>query len=59
MEFRIEDAESSVVSSVRRLLVTASIVASSPILVTLLKEALIFSETRFLPPLKPQALHIQ
>jgi hypothetical protein len=31
--------------SVRRLLVTASVVPSSPILVTLLKEALSFSET--------------
>jgi hypothetical protein len=34
--------------SVRRLLVTASVVPSSPILVTLVKEALISSETLFL-----------
>jgi hypothetical protein len=35
--------------AVRRLLVTASVVPSSQILVTLMKEALISSETRFLP----------
>jgi hypothetical protein len=35
-------------SSVRRLLVTASVVLSSPILVTLMKEALSFSETSVL-----------
>jgi hypothetical protein len=34
--------------SVRRLLVTASVVPSSPILVTLMKEALGFSETSVL-----------
>jgi hypothetical protein len=34
--------------SVRRLLVTASVVPSSPILVTLIKEALSFSEMRVL-----------
>jgi hypothetical protein len=34
--------------SVRRLLVTASVVPSSPILVTLMKEALSYSETSFL-----------
>jgi hypothetical protein len=34
--------------SVRRLLVTASVVPSSPILVTLMKEALSFSETSVL-----------
>jgi hypothetical protein len=34
--------------SVRRLLVTASVVPSSPILVTLMKEALISSETSVL-----------
>jgi hypothetical protein len=34
--------------SVRRLLVTASVVPSSPILVTLMKEALNFSETSVL-----------
>jgi hypothetical protein len=35
----------AVTSSVRRLLVTANVVPSSPILVTLMKEALRFSET--------------
>jgi hypothetical protein len=34
--------------SVRRLLVTASVIPSSPILVTLIKEALRFSETSVL-----------
>jgi hypothetical protein len=34
--------------SVRRLLVTASVVPSSPILVTLMKDALSFSETSVL-----------
>jgi hypothetical protein len=34
--------------SVRRLLITASVVPSSPILVTLMKEALSFSETSVL-----------
>jgi hypothetical protein len=38
----------STLRSVRRLLVTASIVPSSPILVTLMKEALIYSETSVL-----------
>jgi hypothetical protein len=38
----------SVLRSVRRLLVTASVVPSSPILVTLMKEALSSSETQFL-----------
>jgi hypothetical protein len=37
-----------VLRSVRRLLVTASVVPSSPILVTLMKEALISSETSVL-----------
>jgi hypothetical protein len=35
-------------NNVRRLLVTASVVPSSPILVTLMKEALSFSETSYL-----------
>jgi hypothetical protein len=49
MEFQIEDAERSGGSrcSVRRLLVTA-IVPSSPILVTMMKEALSSSETSVL-----------
>jgi hypothetical protein len=38
----------AVTSSVRRLLVTASVVPSSPILVTLMKETLSYSETSVL-----------
>jgi hypothetical protein len=38
----------SISSHVRRLLVTASVVPSSPILVTLMKEALSYSETSLL-----------
>jgi hypothetical protein len=42
------DNEGDTIRSVRRLLVTASVVPSSPILVTLMKEALSSSETSVL-----------
>jgi hypothetical protein len=43
-----EELSSSFISSVRRLLVTASVVPSSPIIVILMKEALSSSETSVL-----------
>jgi hypothetical protein len=43
----------AVTSSVRRLLATASVVPSSPILVTMMKEALSFSETSVLTRATP------
>jgi hypothetical protein len=49
MVARISELEAPLaVTSVRRLLVTASVVPSSPILVTLMKEALSYCETSVL-----------
>jgi hypothetical protein len=45
---RTDVSEELILRSVRRLLVTASVVPSSPILVTLMKEAISFSETSVL-----------
>jgi hypothetical protein len=47
-ELATDHAAKKYLRSVRRLLVTASVVPSSPILVTLMKEALSSSETLFL-----------
>jgi hypothetical protein len=46
----VSDEISAFFISVRRLIVTASVVPSSPILVTLMKEALSSSETSVLTP---------